>query len=167
MEDQKTMETFAHEMAKKDVELREEQDRHSLTVRRWMAERKELRDEIVAARAIIADAMEEHRTDIYELGRYEDWLAAARKENRALAGEIEVYREALENQLSKTQECNDCATGITPHNPDGDGDAMCDDNVCYEVDWLAAIKKLKEVLAISTAAGGAKRPAQFGPKDPG
>lgn len=89
MEDQKTMETFAHEMSRKDAELREEQDRHSLTVRRWMGERAELRAALVEARGDV-------RCAEYERDKYVDWLASARKENRALDGEIAVYRAALE-----------------------------------------------------------------------
>ena len=95
-----------------------------------------MRDDVVAAAKELEAALS---------GRTVSCVCGGEKDKRI--AELEAVLKII---LSNTKEQRDCANGTKPHNPDGDGDSLCDDGCCFEVSWDEDIKLMKDALSHGT-----------------
>lgn len=71
---------------------------------------------------------------------------------RSLLAEVEALKDTLRRVRAREVESEECASGKNPHNPDGEGDAMCEDGICYETGWGENIKDIDAALSTPPAA---------------
>ena len=65
---------------------------------------------------------------------------------------VKPWREALENIRRATKEAQDCANGTKVHNPDGEGDEMCEEGICYSTSWEDILEWCDALLSTAVPA---------------
>ena len=93
-----------------------------------------------------------HGSCVEEMIYREDtrFLLSALKASREGAEEL---AKALKVARSRACEAEECASGVKPHNPDGDGDEMCEEGLCFEPGWKENIKDIDAALARYDSTG--------------
>src|ERR1035437_2462724 len=71
---------------------------------------------------------------------------------------IRPWREAVENIQRVTQSAQDCADGTKVHNPDGDGDEMCEEGLCFDTGWKDVLKWCADLLTPLAKPQGEPKP---------